>query len=117
MLMGPNTGLAHSSVIYVIEAQIEHLLGALCHMRHAGVDAVEPRPGAQAAWVADVDRRMRGTVWRAGGCASWYLDAAGRNAVLWPDFSWRFRRRVARFDPREYAAVDAAPARPSLVTA
>ena len=63
---------------------------------------MEPREEAQAAFVAEVDGRMRGTVWTSGGCRSWYLDASGRNSTLWPDFTWRFRRRAARLDPREY---------------
>ena len=103
LLMGPNTGLGHTSVIYMLEAQIEHLLGALAHMRRHRLAALEPRPEVQAAYVATVDARMEGTVWTSGGCASWYLDATGRNSTLWPDSTWRFRRRVARFDPREYA--------------
>jgi cation diffusion facilitator CzcD-associated flavoprotein CzcO len=103
MLMGPNTGLGHTSVVYMIEAQIEHLLGALDHMRAHGIAAVEPRAQAQEAFVAGLDRRMTGTVWTSGGCRSWYLDATGRNSTLWPDFTWRFRRRVARFEPAEYA--------------
>jgi cation diffusion facilitator CzcD-associated flavoprotein CzcO len=102
LLMGPNTGLGHTSVVYMIEAQIEHLLGALDHMRRHGMDALEPRPEAQAAFIAGVDRRMEGTVWTEGGCRSWYLDPTGRNSTLWPDFTWRFRKRVARFEPGEY---------------
>jgi cation diffusion facilitator CzcD-associated flavoprotein CzcO len=103
MLMGPNTGLGHTSVVYMIEAQIEHLLGALEHMGRHGIGALEPRPEAQEAFVAGVDRRMTGTVWTSGGCRSWYLDPTGRNSALWPDFTWRFRRRAARFEPGEYA--------------
>jgi cation diffusion facilitator CzcD-associated flavoprotein CzcO len=102
ILMGPNTGLGHNSVLYMLEAQIEHLLAALSYMRQHGLGAMEPHPDAQAAYVADVQKRMRGTVWTAGGCASWYLDRTGRNSTLWPDFSWRFRRRVARLRPDEY---------------
>jgi cation diffusion facilitator CzcD-associated flavoprotein CzcO len=102
MLMGPNTGLGHSSVVYMIEAQIDHLLGALRHMRRHGVTALEPRPDAQSRFVEEVDRRSRGTVWTGGRCASWYLDATGRNSALWPDFSWRYRRRAARMDPADY---------------
>ncbi|MBB4635448.1 NAD(P)-binding domain-containing protein [Longimicrobium terrae] len=102
ILLGPNTGLGHTSVVYMIEAQAEHVIRALRHMAQNGVGALEPRPEAQAAFVAEVDRRMRGTVWTQGGCASWYLDATGRNSTLWPDFTWRFRRRLARFDPAEY---------------
>jgi hypothetical protein len=51
---------------------------------------------------------MDGTVWVAGGCASWYLDRTGRNSTIWPDFTWRFRRRVARLDPAEYLTHGAA---------
>ncbi|HJQ30883.1 MAG TPA: NAD(P)/FAD-dependent oxidoreductase [Pyrinomonadaceae bacterium] len=102
ILMGPNTGLGHTSVLIMLEAQTEHLLSALEHMRARGAAAIEPRAEAQAAYVGEIERRMKGTVWTAGGCASWYLDRTGRNSTLWPDSTWRFRRRVARLDPAEY---------------
>jgi cation diffusion facilitator CzcD-associated flavoprotein CzcO len=101
-LQGPNTGLGNTSVIYMIERQIEHMVLALRHMRERGATAIEPRPEAQAAFVAAVDRAMRGTVWTDGGCASWYLDATGRNSTLWPGYTWQFARRLRRFDPGEY---------------
>ena len=50
---------------------------------------------------ADLDERMQGTVWNTG-CASWYLDATGRNSMLWPDWTWRFRQRTASFDPDDF---------------
>ena len=102
ILLGPNTGLGHNSVVYMIEAQIEHFMSALEFMGRSGVAVIEPRPEAQAAFVGEVERRMEGTVWVAGRCASWYLDRTGRNSTIWPDFTWRFRRRVARLDPSEY---------------
>jgi acetyl esterase len=66
---------------------------------------VEPTAEAQAAFVAKVDHDMQGTVWTAGGCASWYLDRQGRNSTLWPGFTFAFRQRVAPFDPGEYRTV------------
>ena len=102
ILLGPNTGLGHTSVVYMIEAQIEHFLKALDFMGRRGAAVIEPRPEAQAAFVGEVERRMEGTVWVSGRCASWYLDRTGRNSTIWPDFTWRFRRRVARLDPAEY---------------
>lgn len=102
LIPGPNTGLGHSSVIYMLEAQIEHVLTVIVYMRRNGITAIEPRSEAQQAYVASVDKSMRGTVWTSGGCLSWYLDTTGRNSTLWPTPSWRFRRRVARFAPREY---------------
>ena len=103
VLLGPNTGLGHNSVVYMTEVQLDHLVGAIRYIRRHGVDAIEPRDEAQAAWVEAVDRRMRGTVWMTGGCGSWYLDRTGRNAALWPDSSWRYYRRASRFRPQDYA--------------
>jgi len=101
-LQGPNTGLGHSSVLLMLEAQIEHVLGALRAKRERGAATVEPRPESQAAFVAGVDARMRGTVWEKGGCRSWYLDEQGRNWTLWPGFTFTFMWRVRRFRPAEY---------------
>lgn len=105
LLQGPNTGLGHTSVITMIESQIEHVVNALRYMDSRGLATVEPRAEAQQAFVDHVDAKMKGTVWTAGGCASWYLDARGRNSTLWPGFTFTFKRRVERFDPSEYVLV------------
>jgi cation diffusion facilitator CzcD-associated flavoprotein CzcO len=105
LLQGPNTGLGHTSVITMIESQIEHVVIALGHLRAHGLASVEPRPEAQAAFVSHVDEKMKGTVWTSGGCKSWYLDANGRNSTLWPGFTFTFKRRVEPFDPSEYVVM------------
>jgi cation diffusion facilitator CzcD-associated flavoprotein CzcO len=102
LLMGPNTGLGHTSVTLMIEAQVGYVVQALAQL-DGDVRAIEPTPAAQAAWDADVDRRSAGTAWTAGGCASWYLDEHGRNSTLWPTFVTAYQRRLARFDPGEHA--------------
>jgi cation diffusion facilitator CzcD-associated flavoprotein CzcO len=101
LLLGPNTGLGHTSVVLMAEAQVGYVLQALEHAR--GAASLGVRPEAEHAWNVEVQRRMKGTVWLAGGCASWYLDRNGLNTTLWPDFSFRFRRALRRFDPDEHA--------------
>jgi hypothetical protein len=101
VLCGPNTGLGHSSMVYMIESQLAYVMEALRHMDRHGADTVQVRPEAAARFNADLDARMQGTVWNTG-CASWYLDRTGRNATLWPDWTWRFRRRTARFEPADF---------------
>jgi hypothetical protein len=86
----------------MMEAQVEHAIGAIGHLERAGGVALEPRPDAQAAFLAEVDRRLANTVWVTGGCKSWYLDATGRNSTLWPGTIPLFERRVTRFRPGEY---------------
>ncbi len=107
-IVGPNTGLGHSSMVFMIESQIAYTVDALRKMRAHGVGAVEPTPQAQRQWNADVQRRMRRTVWSVGGCSSWYLDEHGRNVTLWPRTTFAFRRLTARFDSEAYVATPAA---------
>jgi cation diffusion facilitator CzcD-associated flavoprotein CzcO len=101
LLLGPNTGLGHSSMVYMIESQIAYLMDALRTMDAEGADTVEVRADAARAFNAAIDRQMKGTVWNTG-CQSWYLDDTGRNATLWPDWTWRFRQRTAKFDAEHY---------------
>jgi cation diffusion facilitator CzcD-associated flavoprotein CzcO len=108
-LLGPNTGLGHNSVVYMAEAQVRYIARALAAADN-GVAALEPRAEAQARWNDAIQRRMPGTVWLEGGCQSWYIDANGLNTSLWPDFSFRFRQALARFDPAEYVTHSRAPA-------
>jgi cation diffusion facilitator CzcD-associated flavoprotein CzcO len=105
LLLGPNTALGHTSVLLMIEAQLNYLMGALDHLSRHGLTAIEPTAGAQERFVAAVDRRMAGTVWSRGGCRSWYQDVTGRNSALWPGTTWRYRQRMRRFDPAAYTAV------------
>jgi hypothetical protein len=104
MLIGPNTGLGHSSMVFMIESQIAYLLDAIRTLDAAGLGRVEVRPEAQRRFVDGVRSRMRNTVWTTGGCVSWYLDSQGRNTTLWPGFTFRFRRLTRRFDLLEYDA-------------
>ena len=113
LMTGLNTGLGHSSMVFMVESQLNLLVGMLRHLERTGHRTVEPRPEAQAAWNDDVQRRMQGTVWTSG-CASWYLDSAGRNATLWPGYTWEYRLRTRRFDPSEHVFDRAAEDRPAL---
>lgn len=100
-LIGPNTGLGHNSMIFMIESQLRYVMDALRVMDEGQISAFEVRPEAIAAYNAQIQSKMPGTVWMSG-CASWYLDAEGHNTTIWPDFTWRFRHRTRRFDTRPY---------------
>jgi cation diffusion facilitator CzcD-associated flavoprotein CzcO len=101
-LVGPNTGLGHTSIIFMIESQVTYLLDALDRMEQHGASSIEARQSAQDAYNERVQAALQGTVWNAGGCSSWYLDSHGRNTTLWPTFTWTFRRQVRRLEPAEY---------------
>lgn len=103
LLMGPNTGLGHNSIVYMIESQITYILGALQTMATEGASSVDIWPQVQERFNLHLHGRMQGAVWAVGNCKSWYKHAGtGRNVVIWPGFSWAFRRQTRRFDAEAY---------------
>jgi cation diffusion facilitator CzcD-associated flavoprotein CzcO len=102
LMYGPNTNLGHSSIVYMLESQYRYLLAAMRAMRDGDLGRLEVREDVQRAYNEDVQRRLKGSVWNAGRCASWYLDDDGENAVMWSDFTWRFRRLAGRFELSEH---------------
>jgi cation diffusion facilitator CzcD-associated flavoprotein CzcO len=102
MMTGPNTGLGHNSMVYMIESQLNYVIEALRTMRARGASTLEVRQEAVVEYGERLQREMEGTVWTAGHCASWYLDDTGRNTTLWPDFSYKFRRQTMAFDEASY---------------
>jgi cation diffusion facilitator CzcD-associated flavoprotein CzcO len=102
MLAGPNTGIGHTSLVVMIEAQVAHIVGALRALQARGASVIEVRPDVQARWNEEVQRKAAPTVWNSGGCSSWYLDDAGRNTTLWPDYTFRFVRRTRLFGAGDY---------------
>ncbi|KAF4405379.1 MULTISPECIES: NAD(P)/FAD-dependent oxidoreductase [Streptomyces] len=110
-IIGPNTGLGNSSMILIIEAQLNY---AIDHLRQmdtlGGKVALDARPEAVDAWTGKVQERMKRTVWNTGGCDSWYLDDSGRNTTVWPGTTAEFRRATRRVDLAEYDVLRA-PAR------
>ncbi|QUX28188.1 NAD(P)/FAD-dependent oxidoreductase [Nocardiopsis akebiae] len=102
VLAGPNTGLGHTSQLFMIEAQIRYTMQALKYLCRNGLDRMDVRPKAQHDYNEMVARAMEGTVWVTGGCDSWYLNEQGRNTTLWPTFTWEFALRTRWFDPHNY---------------
>lgn len=101
-LLGPNTGLGHTSALVMIEAQAAYATKIIERLHAGDIASIEPRADAQLEYNADLQSRLQGTVWNAGGCASWYLDRNGRNSTIWPDFTFRFRREMRDLDESEY---------------
>jgi cation diffusion facilitator CzcD-associated flavoprotein CzcO len=109
-LVGPNTGLGHNSIVFMIESQLNYMLDCLEQMEQRGADVVEVREEVQQAFNERIQKRLQGTVWNSGGCASWYLDENGRNTTIWPGFTWPFREQTRRFDPNDYELTTHRPA-------
>jgi len=102
LLLGPNSGLGHSSALHVMESQMRYVLKYLDTLRRAPGMALDVRPEIQSAYCEKVQLDLARTVW-ASGCKSWYINRAGRNNTLYPGLTADYRRATARFDTSHYS--------------
>jgi len=103
ILLGPNTGLGHNSVVLMIEAQVRYTMNCLKLMKRRNQRVLEVRPEIQQSFVEEIYRRMAGTVWQSGGCKSWYQDqSTGEITTLWPGSVVSYLRRTRSVSPSDY---------------
>jgi cation diffusion facilitator CzcD-associated flavoprotein CzcO len=103
MLLGPNTGLGHNSVVLMIEAQVRYTMDCLKLMKRRKQRVLEVRPEIQQSFVEEIYRRMAGTVWQSGGCKSWYQDqTTGEITTLWPGSVVSYFRRTRSVSASDY---------------
>ncbi len=101
-LLGPNTGLGHNSVVFMIEQQINYILAALSFTDATGAQALSVRQSAQDEFNSEIQAKLRDGVWSTGGCVSWYLDSQGVNRTVWPGFTWQYWLKTRKLDPAHF---------------
>ncbi|MEU8397534.1 NAD(P)/FAD-dependent oxidoreductase [Nonomuraea sp. NPDC048892] len=104
-LLGPNTGLGHTSVVFMIESQVRYVIECLRLLSRTGARALDVRPQAQRRYNDRLRARLDPLVWSAGGCRSWYLDEHGVNRTLWPGFTFEYWARTRRVKPGAYELI------------
>jgi cation diffusion facilitator CzcD-associated flavoprotein CzcO len=111
LLVGPNTGLGHSSMIFMIERQVDYVMQALGLLEDEDAAFVDVREDTHNRFVERVQTRLSGSVWQ--GCNSWYVDENGRNFTIWPHFTWKYWLETRKLKRHEYDVVPAAKASPA----
>ncbi|MBK9462867.1 MAG: hypothetical protein IPN94_26500 [Sphingobacteriales bacterium] len=100
--MGPNTGLGHSSVVHMMESQMNYLMQYLEQLEKGGSNArLDLKPQVQTAYNKHLQQQFDGTVWNSG-CKSWYLNNKGKNTTLYPRLTAAFRKATKTFNPNDY---------------
>jgi cation diffusion facilitator CzcD-associated flavoprotein CzcO len=101
LLVGPNTGLGHNSLIFMIECQVDYIVRALQHLRRTDQQVLRLRAAVADADYRQVQDKMQSTVW-ASGCHSWYQNARGDIDTLWPGYTWQYWLQTRRFKADDY---------------
>ncbi|HUA74928.1 MAG TPA: NAD(P)/FAD-dependent oxidoreductase [Solirubrobacteraceae bacterium] len=121
LMVGPNTGLGHNSIVYMIESQLRFVLECIRYMDRHRIESFDVREPRERSYNERIQRRLRPTVWNSGGCVSWYRNERGENTTIWPGPTWPFRHQLRRFDPGDYelrrarGASGGGPARTAIV--
>lgn len=105
LVVGPNTGLGHSSMILMIEAQVHYIMECLKGINDAGAKYINIKRDVQVGYNTEIQEKLNRSVWQTGGCHSWYQNKSGKNVALWPGFTFTFMKRTKQFDAQKYELV------------
>ncbi|WP_370322807.1 flavin-containing monooxygenase [Oricola sp.] len=97
MATGPNSGVATTSVVFMIEQALDWIIRCIDRAGDNGVVTVTPE--ATARYNREVDERLARTVWVTGGCKSWYHSAEGRVETLFPGNANDYRSQMSKIEP------------------
>jgi cation diffusion facilitator CzcD-associated flavoprotein CzcO len=103
MITGPNTGLGHTSMIFMIESQVNYIVGAIQYLQREAMQSLSLRPEVSRRFNDGIQGLLQKSVWGTG-CRSWYLDRNGQNTTLWPGYTFKFRKLTRKFDSENYTA-------------
>jgi len=102
IVTGPNTGIGHTSALFIIEAQMNYILDCIHTLQSKALRSIEVRPEAERTYTAMIHREMERTVWKSGGCHSWYQSKSGHVIAIFPGFSFSYYRLTRALKPADH---------------
>ena len=106
-LLGPNTVLAHNSVIFMIESQVDYILQMMDLVAQSQSNAIVVKDQVQDQFNHDVQDMLNNTVWQSG-CVSWYQQDGGKNFALWPTYTWKYWLKTKSLHPSDFRLISKA---------
>ncbi len=103
LLLGPNTGIGHTSALFIMESQLQYVIRCIQEVGRRNVAAVTVRAEAEEDYTRRIHEAMEQTVWKQGGCKSWYQSESGHVIAMFPGFSFTFWRWTRSFRPEHHA--------------
>lgn len=106
VLAGPNTGIGHTSLVVMIEAQFNYIMDAIKKVKQQDIKYIDVRQAVQTEFCQTMQDKMVGTAWTSG-CNSWYLSDSGKNFTIWPDFTFNYIKQTKKINLADYQIVKA----------
>ena len=102
MVTGPNTGIGHTSAIFIIEAQMHYIMNSITSADKRSARSIEVTEQAETNYTNMIHTEMEQTVWKSGGCKSWYMSKSGHVIAMFPGFSFSYLAMAKRFKPSHH---------------
>lgn len=102
IMTGPNTGIGHTSAIFIIESQLAYIEKSIRAVQKSGSQSLEVKAVEEAKYTDMIHREMEKTVWKQGGCTSWYQSNSGHVIAMFPGFSFSYKRLAANFKAQHH---------------
>ncbi len=102
IVTGPNTGIGHTSALFVIEAQMNYIMTAIQQVDQQKSQTIEVKVEAENTYTTMIHSEMEKTVWKTGGCNSWYQSKSGRVIAMFPGFSFTYYRLTKNFKEKDH---------------
>ena len=106
ILYGPNTGLAHNSIVYMIESQVCYIMDCLRTLESRPAVYLDVREDVQRRYNKWIQSEVEHSPWQ--DCQSWYRAEGGKNTANWPGFTFAYRARTRAVDLADYKLHEAA---------
>lgn len=100
-MVGPNTGLGHNSVVFMIEAQVRYILDGIKKHQTSGALYLDVKQKVQEDFNHKIQKDLQGSVWQTG-CSSWYKRADGKNFTIWPGTTFGYALQTRAFKDQHY---------------
>jgi len=97
IVTGPNTGIGHTSALFLIESQMIYIMKSIKAVEKRNKKMIEVKSQAEDKYTTLIHKEMIGTVWESGGCNSWYKSKTGKVIAMFPGFSFTYRRWAKNF--------------------
>lgn len=100
-LLGPNTLLAHNSVVFMIEAQVNYILQLMQLVEQTESHGILVKDKVHDQFNQQLQNHLKDTVWQSG-CVSWYQNQTGKNFALWPHYTWKYWLKTHKINAQDY---------------
>lgn len=102
VVTGPNTGIGHTSAIFIIEAQMHYILKSINAVDKQQKQFIEVTQEAEDRYTENIHKEMEKTVWQSGGCNSWYKSKSGHVIAMFPGFSFTYLKLAKNFKLKDH---------------